>query len=91
MGFLSTLRRDVKGGTSAYKTYNRERNKWVESQIGPQPQGLFIEGERVSGDADAIYSLEVMAGDSYTVSELQTNCGWMNDQSGFTVETFYFD
>jgi hypothetical protein len=45
----------------------------------------------IGGDADDIYRLEVMAGDSYTVSELQPNGGWMNDQSGFTVETFYFD
>lgn len=43
----------------------------------------------INGDSHDIYYLEVMVGDSYTVRELQPNGGWMNDQSGFTVETFY--
>jgi len=56
MGFLSALANDLRGGTSAYKTFNDQRNRWIESQIGPRPEGLFIEGERVSGDPDAEYA-----------------------------------
>ena len=55
MSLLSALRNDLSGGTSEYKSLNNQRNRWIESQIGPRPEGLFIEGERVSGDPNAEY------------------------------------
>lgn len=33
MGFISSLGRDLKGGTSAYKDLNAQRNKWVTEHL----------------------------------------------------------
>lgn len=45
----------------------------------------------IGGDANDIYRMEVLVGDSYTIRELEPNGGWMNDQGGFLIETFYLD
>lgn len=36
MGFLSSLGRDLKGGTSAYKAFNDQRNAWVSKYLKSQ-------------------------------------------------------
>lgn len=56
MGFLSSLRRDLTGGTDAYKGFNNQRNNWINNQIGPAPNLSFVEGELTGGDPNAYYN-----------------------------------
>jgi hypothetical protein len=74
---------DVTVTFSSYYKYRFRYSATLENDFQ-----LIVE---IGGDSDDIYRMEVLAGDSYTVAELEPNGGWMNDQSGFTVETFYFD
>lgn len=61
MSFFSSLGRDLRGGSSAYKNFNNQRNKWVEAQIGKAPELLMIDGDLVRGDPKAAYEYEQKA------------------------------
>ena len=68
MGFLSALRNDITGGTSAYKSFNNQRNAWLEP-IARQ-RGLYqtVTGE-YPGDSGGSYTTEVL--DPQVLQQLQ--------------------
>lgn len=81
MGFLSSLRRDIKGGTKAYKDLNSKRNKWVDQNIGYVPE--------VATDGDGVSSIELTPVQQAALAKVNPGSESGGDSGGFIVSPEY--
>lgn len=89
MGFLSTLRRDLKGGTKAYKEFNDRRNKWVESQL--RASGIEIPEVTTidHGEGDRQQSIALTASQRARLAAVPGGAGWEQGDNGYVVNPEY--
>lgn len=90
MGFLSSLRRDLKGGTKAYKDFVNQRNKWVEQQLAGL--GLDIPEHSyatISGDNYLDSSIELTADQKAQLAKISPGYETGGDSGGFVVNPEY--
>lgn len=86
MGFLSSLRRDIKGGTKAYKDFNNQRNQWVEQQLAAS--GLDIPQVQPGIDG-AASSIELTPEQQARLLQFPGGAGSDHGDGGFAINHDY--